>query len=92
VNASEGWLANADGRGLTTEYSHKVIPGGRECAGTGGSWAVSTIATGMTAGKQLLQFHEHIKNKRKSWDSDIEFTMPGVPALYREYKPTDVPA
>jgi hypothetical protein len=46
----------------------------------------------MTAGKQLLQFHEHIKNKRKSWDSDIEFTMPGVPALYREYKPTDVPA
>jgi hypothetical protein len=36
-----------------------------------------------------LQFREHMRNKCKSWDSNIEFTMPGKLTLYQDYKPTD---
>jgi hypothetical protein len=81
VNASGGWLANADGRGLTTQYSHEVIPGGeRTCTG---GWAVSITATGMAVEKQL-QFREHIKKYCRPWDSKFEFTMPGKLTLYRD--------
>jgi hypothetical protein len=46
--ASEGWWANADGRGLTTTYLHEVLRG-EERTGDTGAWAVSIIATGMPA-------------------------------------------
>jgi hypothetical protein len=87
--ASEGWWANADGRGLiTTTYSHEVLRG-EERTGDTGAWAVSIIATGMPAKKQL-QFRANIKANRKPWDSKVEFTMPGELKLYRDYKLTDV--
>jgi hypothetical protein len=73
--ASEGWWANADGRGLTTTYSHEVRRG-KERTGDTGAWAVSIIATGMSAKKQL-QFRAAIKANHKPWDSKVEFTMPG---------------
>ena len=62
-----------------------------ERTGSTGAWAVSIIATGMPAEKQL-QFREHIRancNCKKPWDPlEIEFTsqMPGEPTLYRDYK------
>jgi hypothetical protein len=86
--ASEGWWANADGRGLTTTYSHE-IPSGEERTGDTGAWAVSIIATGMPAEKQQ-QFRADIRVNNKPWDSEIEFTMPGELKLYRDYKLTDV--
>jgi hypothetical protein len=61
--ASEGWWANADGRGLTTTYSHEVIRG-VERTGSTGAWAVSIIATGMPAEKQV-QFRAAIRANRK---------------------------
>ena len=85
--ASEGWWANADGRGLTTTYSHEVIRG-VERTGNTGAWAVSIIATGMPAEKQQ-QFRADIKANSKPWESEIEFTMPGELKLYRDYELTD---
>ena len=86
--ASEGWWANADGRGLTTTYSHEVLRGeGR--TGDTGAWAVSIVATGMPAEKQQ-QFRADIKANSKPWESEIEFTMPGKLKLYRDYELTDV--
>jgi hypothetical protein len=38
-----------------------------ERTGSTGAWAVSIIATGMPAEKQL-QFREHIRVNRKPWD------------------------
>jgi hypothetical protein len=85
--ASEGWWANADGRGLTTTYSHEVLRG-EERTGDTGAWAVSIAATGMPAEKQQ-QFRADIKANSKPWESEIEFTMPDELKLYRDYELTD---
>jgi hypothetical protein len=69
-------------------YSHEVQRG-EERTGDTGAWAVSIIATGMPAKKQL-QFRAAIKATRKPWDSKVEFTMPGEVKLYRDYELTDV--
>jgi hypothetical protein len=84
--AIEGWWANADGRGLTTTYSYEVLRR-EERTGDTGAWAVSIIATGMPAKKQV-QFRAGIKANRKPWDSKVEFTMPGELKLYRDYELT----
>ena len=86
--ASEGWWANADGRGLTTTYSHEVLRG-EERTGDTGAWAVSIVATGMPAEKQE-QFRADIRVNIKPWDSKVELTMPGEVKLYRDYELTDV--
>jgi hypothetical protein len=86
--ANEGWWANADGRGLTTTYSHEVLRG-EERTGDTGAWAVSIVATGMPAEKQE-QFRADIRVNSKPWDSKVELTIPGEVKLYRDYELTDV--
>jgi hypothetical protein len=59
ITAAEGWVADANARGLGTQYSHCVTaPKG----GAADQWSVSIVSTGMTQANQQ-KFRRYIKKQ-----------------------------
>jgi hypothetical protein len=85
ITAAEGWVADANARGLGTQYSHCVTaPKG----GAADQWSVSIVSTGMTQANQQ-KFRRYIEKHGKTWLASEPLRMPGPTRFFSQYPLSD---